>query len=285
MLRARDARSLRQSLAAWRAQGDTVGFVPTMGALHEGHLSLLRLARHRARRVVASVFVNPSQFGPGEGFDLYPRQLGSDVAMLEAAGCDLLFAPDAETIYPPGHATWIEPAGPALGLEGERRPGHFRGVTTVVCALLNLVQPEVAVFGEKDAQQLAVVRRLVRDVHLDVEIVAGPTVRAADGLAMSSRNALLSAGERSAAVVLYQALTSAAAAVVAGERQSAPLKVLMRQIVERQPLAQLDYAEVVDAESFQPLAAFAGSARIVLPIAARFGKTRLIDNIQLTVEP
>jgi pantoate--beta-alanine ligase len=256
-----------------------------MGALHEGHLSLLRLARTRARRVVVSVFVNPTQFGPGEGFDLYPRQLGSDVAMLEAEECDLVFAPDAETVYPAGHATWIEPAGPALGLEGERRPGHFRGVATVVCSLLNLVRPDAAVFGEKDAQQVAVVRRLVRDLHLDVEIVAGPTIRAADGLAMSSRNALLSPAERRAAVVLHQALAAAAAAIAAGERQADPLRHRMRQVVEREALARLDYAEVVDADTFQPLAALAASARIVLPIAARLGKTRLIDNFQLAVEP
>ncbi|HVR11711.1 MAG TPA: pantoate--beta-alanine ligase, partial [Thermoanaerobaculia bacterium] len=177
MLCVRDAAALRHELGQWRRQGETVGFVPTMGALHQGHLSLVELARQRARRVVASVFVNPTQFGPGEDFNLYPRQLGTDSMLLEGAGCDLLFAPDVGTLYPAGHSTFVDPGGLALGLEGERRPGHFRGVATVVCALFNLVRPEVAVFGEKDAQQLAVVRRLVRDLHCGIEIVPGPTVR------------------------------------------------------------------------------------------------------------
>ncbi|HEV3457807.1 MAG TPA: pantoate--beta-alanine ligase [Thermoanaerobaculia bacterium] len=281
MICVRDAAALRHELALWRRQGDTVGLVPTMGALHQGHLSLVELARHRVRRVVASVFVNPTQFGPGEDFNLYPRQLGTDSVLLEGAGCDLLFAPDVETLYPPGHSTFVDPGGLAQGLEGERRPGHFRGVATVVCALFNLVRPEVAVFGEKDAQQLAVVRRLVRDLHLGIEIVPGPTVREADGLAMSSRNTYLSADERRAATVLYRALQAAAAAVAAGERQGAEVRRILHQVVEGEPLAHLEYAEVVDAENFQPLATLAG--RVVLPVAARLGKTRLIDNFQLAV--
>lgn len=281
MLCVREPAALRQELAAWRGQGDTIGFVPTMGALHAGHLSLLRLARGRARRVVASVFVNPAQFGPGEDLDLYPRQLGTDAALLEAAGCDLLFAPDVETLYPPGHSTFVDPSGPALGLEGERRPGHFRGVATVVCALFHLVRPDAAVFGEKDAQQLAVVRRMARDLHLDVEIVAGRTVREADGLAMSSRNAFLSGEERRAAAVLHRALQTAEAAIAGGERRGDEVRRVLRGVVEGEPLARLEYAEVVDAESFQPVAAIAG--RVVLPIAARFGRTRLIDNFQLAV--
>jgi pantoate--beta-alanine ligase len=281
MICVRDAAALRHELALWRRQGDTVGLVPTMGALHQGHLSLLELARQRVRRVVASVFVNPTQFGPGEDFNLYPRQLGTDSVLLEGAGCDLLFAPDVETLYPPGHSTFVDPGRLAQGLEGERRPGHFRGVATVVCALFNLVRPEVAVFGEKDAQQLAVVRRLVRDLHLGIEIVPGPTVREADGLAMSSRNTYLSADERRAATVLYRALQAAAAAVAAGERQGAEVRRILHQVVEGEPLAHLEYAEVVDAESFQPLATLAG--RVVLPVAARLGKTRLIDNFQLAV--
>jgi pantoate--beta-alanine ligase len=281
MLCVREPAALRQELAAWRRQGEAIGFVPTMGALHGGHLSLLRLARGRSRRVVASVFVNPTQFGPGEDFNLYPRQLGTDAALLEAAGCDLLFAPDVETLYPPGHSTFVDPAGPALGLEGERRPGHFRGVATVVCALFHLVRPDAAVFGEKDAQQLAVVRRMARDLHFDVEIVPGPTVREADGLAMSSRNAFLSGEERRAAPVLHRALRAAEAAIDGGERRGDEVRRVLRQAVEGEPLARLEYAEVVDAESFQPVAAIAG--RVVLPIAARFGRTRLIDNFQLVV--
>jgi pantoate--beta-alanine ligase len=282
MLCVRDAGGLRHELALWRRQGDTIGFVPTMGALHQGHLSLVELARNRARRVVASVFVNPKQFGPGEDFNLYPRQLGTDSVLLEGAGCDLLFAPDVDTLYPPGHSTFVDPGGPAQGLEGERRPGHFRGVATVVCALFNLVRPEVAVFGEKDAQQLAVVRRIVRDLHLGIEIVPGPTVREADGLAMSSRNAFLSADERRAAAVLYRALQAAAEAVAGGERQGAEVRRILREAVEGEPLAHLEYAEVVDAESFQPVERVAG--RVALPIAALIGRTRLIDNFQLAVE-
>ncbi|MBV8200699.1 MAG: pantoate--beta-alanine ligase [Acidobacteria bacterium] len=275
----RDAAGLRRELASWRRQGDSIGFVPTMGALHQGHLSLVELARGRARRVVASVFVNPTQFGPGEDFDLYPRQLGTDSVLLEAAGCDLLFAPDVETLYPPGHTTVVDPGAPGQILEGERRPGHFRGVATVVSALFQLVRPDVAVFGEKDAQQLAVVRRLVRDLHFGIEIVAGPTVREADGLAMSSRNAYLSAGERRAAAVLHQALQAAAAAIEGGERRGDEVRRILRQVVEEEPLAHLEYGEVVDAESFQPVATLAG--RVVLPIAAHVGRTRLIDNVQL----
>jgi pantoate--beta-alanine ligase len=279
VLQIQDAATLRRELAAWRRQGDTIGFVPTMGALHAGHLSLLRLARERAARVVASVFVNPAQFGPGEDFNLYPRQLATDAALLAEAGCDLLFAPDAALIYPPGHATFVEPGGPALGLEGERRPGHFRGVATVVCGLFHLVRPDVAVFGEKDAQQLAVVRRMVRDLHFAVEIVPGPTVREADGLALSSRNVYLGAEERRAAPVLHRALQAAAAAIGGGERRGGAVRGLLHRLVAEEPLARLDYAEVVDAETFQAVEIIAG--RVVLPIAARFGATRLIDNLQL----
>ena len=291
MLTARDPEALRRRLDAWRRDGAVggagdVGLVPTMGALHAGHLSLLRLARGQvggaARRVVVSVFVNPAQFGPGEDFNRYPRRLEADAAELAAAGCDLLFAPEAEAIYPAGHSTFVEPAGPALGLEGERRPGHFRGVATVVCALLNLVRPEVAVFGEKDAQQLAVVRRMVRDLHLGVEIVAAPTVRETDGLAMSSRNAYLAPAERQAATVLHRALQAGRTAIAGGERRGDFVRRRMREVVEGEPLANLDYAEVVDAETFQPVARVAG--RVVLPIAARIGATRLIDNLSLAAE-
>jgi pantoate--beta-alanine ligase len=281
MLYVRDAGEMRHELGRWRRQGDTIGFVPTMGALHQGHLSLVELARGRARRVVASVFVNPTQFGPGEDFNLYPRQLGTDSVLLEGAGCDLLFAPDVETLYPPGHSTFVDPGGPALGLEGERRPGHFRGVATVVCALFHLVRPEVAVFGEKDAQQLAVVRRMARDLHFGLEIVPGPTVREADGLAMSSRNAYLSDAERRAATVLHRALEAAAAAIAGGERRGDEVRRILRQVVQAEPLARLEYAEVVDAESFQPVATLTG--RMALPIAAHLGRTRLIDNFQLAV--
>lgn len=283
MLTVRTERDLRAELSLWAARGKSVGFVPTMGALHEGHLSLVRLAREHSDRVVVSVFVNPAQFGPGEDLERYPRQPERDAEMLAAAGCDLLFLPDVETVYPPGNTTFVEPGGPAGGLEGELRPGHFRGVATVVCTLLNLVRPEVAVFGEKDAQQLAVVRRMVHDLHLPVEIVPGPTVREPDGLALSSRNAYLSAEERRAATVLYRALQAAERAIAGGERRAAEVRRILRDVLEGEPLARVEYADVVDADSFQPVEEVAG--RIVLPLGVRIGATRLIDNLRLTVEP
>jgi len=281
MIIARTQDELRRTVDVWRAAGDRIGFVPTMGALHAGHLSLVRLARGRAAKVVASVFVNPTQFGPSEDFSRYPRQPEKDGAMLEEAGCDLLFLPDVATIYPPGNATFVEPAGAAEGLEGACRPGHFRGVATVVCALFNLVRADVAVFGEKDAQQLAVIRQMVRDLHLPVEIVPGPTVREADGLAMSSRNAYLSAEERRAATVLHRSLRAAEAAIGEGERRGDAVRERLREILNTEPLARVEYAEVVDAESFQPVETLCG--RLVLPLAVRIGGTRLIDNIRLTV--
>jgi pantoate--beta-alanine ligase len=281
MIIARTQDELRRTVDGWRAAGERIGFVPTMGALHAGHLSLVRLARERVTRVVASVFVNPTQFGPSEDFSRYPRQPEKDGAMLEEAGCDLLFLPDVATIYPPGNATFVEPAGAAEGLEGASRPGHFRGVATVVCALFNLVRADVAVFGEKDAQQLAVIRQMVRDLHLPVEIVPGPTVREADGVAMSSRNAYLSSEERRAAAVLHRSLRAAEAAIGEGERRGKAVRERLREVLNTEPLARVEYAEVVDAESFQPVEMLRG--RLVLPLAVRIGGTRLIDNIRLTV--
>ena len=275
----RDAQALRQRLALWEARDRTVGFVPTMGALHEGHLSLVRLAREWSERVVASVFVNPAQFGPNEDFARYPRQPEKDAEMLASAGCDLLFLPEVETIYPPGHTAFVEPGGPAEGLEGALRPGHFRGVATVVSALFNLVRPDVAVFGKKDAQQVAVIRRMVRDLHFPVEIVAGETVREEDGLALSSRNAYLSPDERRAASVLFRALRAAGQAIAAGERRGDEVRRLMREVLDSEPLARTEYADVVDAETFQPVDALVGS--LALPLAVRIGRTRLIDNFQL----
>jgi pantoate--beta-alanine ligase len=270
---------LRRALGACRARGERVGLVPTMGALHEGHLSLVRLARGLSARVVATIFVNPSQFGPGEDFARYPRQPERDAELLEAAGCDLLFLPEVEAVYPPGHATWVVPGGPAEGLEGAFRPGHFQGVATVVCALFGLVRPDVAVFGKKDAQQLAVVRRMVQDLHLPVEIAAGETVREPDGLALSSRNAYLSPAERRAAPVLHRALAAARRAIERGERRGDEVRRILREALSAEPLAQVDYAEVVDAMSFQPVERIAGP--VVLPLAVRIGGTRLIDNIEI----
>jgi pantoate--beta-alanine ligase len=282
MLQARTVEELRGVVRRWRQGGERIGFVPTMGALHEGHLSLVTLARSRADRVVASVFVNPTQFGPGEDFGRYPRQPEKDAAMLAEAGCDLLFLPEVETMYPPGNTIYIDLGAPSEGLEGHFRPGHFRGVATVVAVLFNLVQPDVAVFGEKDAQQLAVVKKLVRDLQFPIEIVPGPTVREEDGLAMSSRNAYLSAEERKAAAVLHRALRAAETAIAAGERRGDEIRRILSEMLNSEPLARVEYAEVVDAESFRPLDTLRG--RLVLPLAVRVGGTRLIDNLQLAIE-
>lgn len=282
MIRTSTPHELRHAVERWRACGERIGFVPTMGALHTGHLSLLELARARAGRVVASVFVNPTQFGPGEDFARYPRDADRDAALLADAGCDLLFLPGVDAIYPPGATTRVRVGGPAEGLEGAARPGHFEGVATVVTALLSLVRPDVAVFGEKDAQQLAVVRALTRDLHLGVEIVAGPTLREQDGLAMSSRNAYLSPSERQAAPVLFRALEAARQAIEAGERDSARVLARVREVVAGEPSVRLEYAALVAADSFVPLDRIAGE--VVLPVAARLGTTRLIDNLRLRVE-
>jgi pantoate--beta-alanine ligase len=289
MLTVETAGELRRYVEAWRRAGERVGLVPTMGALHEGHLSLVRRARELAHRVVASIFVNPAQFDQRRDLERYPRTPERDAALLESAGCDLLFLPDEATLYPPGHATWVVPEGPAEGLEGGHRPGHFRGVATVVLALFELVRPDVAVFGEKDAQQLAVVRRLVRDLHLPVEIAAGPTVREEDGLALSSRNARLSPEERRAAAVLHRSLEAGAAAALDGTGGDGPgasaeaVRRALRETLAAEPLARVDYAEVVDAESFRPIAGrLAGE--VILPIAVWIGETRLIDNLRLRLD-
>ena len=298
---ATDVGRLRHQVAGWRREGALVGFVPTMGALHAGHASLVKIARERADRVVASVFVNPTQFAPHEDLARYPRTPERDAALLADAGCDLLFLPAVETIYPHlvsphlvenqdrretpvlVHATFVEPGSAARGLEGDVRPGHFRGVATVVLQLFHLVQPDLAVFGEKDAQQLAVVRQLVGDLHVPVEIVAGPTVREADGLAMSSRNAYLDGEARRAATVLHRALRDAEALIAGGERRASAVRERLRTTLGDEPRLTIDYVAVVDADSFQPLETLDGN--VVLPIAVRLGGTRLIDNLRLRVTP
>ncbi|NLN10891.1 MAG: pantoate--beta-alanine ligase [Acidobacteria bacterium] len=275
----REPAELQMAVRQLRRDGMEIGFVPTMGALHAGHLSLVEIARRRGALVVVSVFVNPTQFGPGEDLDRYPRQPERDAGMLHEAGCDLLFLPSVETIYPPGNATRIHVEGAARGYEGKLRPGHFDGVATVVTILFQLVRPNFAVFGEKDAQQLAVVRQLVRDLHLPVEIVAGPTKREPDGLAMSSRNAYLSPAEREAATVLSRALAAAGDEIAAGERRAAAIRRRLRDELQTEPRFELDYADVVDALTFQPVTRLAG--RVVIPVAGRVGNTRLLDNLQL----
>ncbi|UGB46847.1 pantoate--beta-alanine ligase [Frateuria edaphi] len=273
-----DAAGLRAAIRGWRIQGQTVGFVPTMGNLHEGHHSLIKLARARADRVVASVFVNPTQFGPGEDFDRYPRTLAQDQAGLAEMDCDLLFAPDVATIYPFGAAQSVSIHVPGITdtLEGAHRPGHFDGVATVVCKLFNLVQPDVAVFGQKDCQQLKVIERMVRDLALPLKVLAAPTLRAADGLALSSRNQYLTEAERALAPQIHQTLLKMRELLEKGHARKV-IEQVAASTLERAGF-EPDYAVIRRAED---LAEPADDERqgLVALIAARLGSTRLIDNL------
>ncbi len=253
-----------------------LGLVPTMGYLHKGHLSLARRAREECDRVAASIFVNPTQFGPTEDLSKYPRDLDRDLSLLEAAGVDLVWTPDNETMYPPGFSTWVEVEGLTKPLEGAARPGHFRGVTTVVAKLFNAVQPQAAYFGQKDAQQAAVVRKMTRDLNFPVEIVVCPTVRETDGLAMSSRNSYLSPEERKSAVVLFRALTAAREAFERGERDAESLRKVMSATLASEPRARTQYVSCADYDTLEELGTVTGKA--LLSMAVFIGKTRLIDN-------
>lgn len=267
-------------LAAERAPGIRVGLVPTMGALHEGHLTLMRRARAECDEVVVSIYVNPLQFGPEEDLAAYPRDLERDAGLCRGLDVTTLFVPAEGEVHPPGHRTWIEVEGLQDTLCGRSRPGHFRGVTTVVAKLFALVRPRVAYFGEKDGQQLRIIRKMTRDLHLGVEIVGCPTVREADGLAMSSRNAYLSPEERHAAPVLHRALTAAAEAARAGETDAARLVARVQSTIASEPLARIDYVDVVDDETLQSVTAIERPA--MLALAVWFGNARLIDNVVLT---
>lgn len=262
-----------------RLRGDRIALVPTMGYLHEGHLSLMREGRRRASLLVASLFVNPTQFGPREDLASYPRDLDRDCSLMESVPVDVLFAPQAESMYPAGAQTWVDVTELTMGLCGGSRPGHFRGVTTVVAKLFNIVKPHVALFGAKDYQQLCAVRQMVRDLNFDVEIVPIPTVREADGLAMSSRNAYLSAGERGLALSLSRALEAARRAFLRGERDPEELARTARAELDREGGVAVEYVEVRDAATLQEIAAVSGPA--VVAVAARVGRTRLIDNVVL----
>ncbi|HEX8650764.1 MAG TPA: pantoate--beta-alanine ligase [Pyrinomonadaceae bacterium] len=263
-----------------REQDKTIGLVPTMGALHEGHLSLIREARRMCDVVVVSVFVNPAQFGPGEDYTHYPRDLTRDTALLTDYNVDYIFAPAAEEIYPKGFATYVVVDGLSDQLEGVSRPGHFRGVATIVTILLNIVRPDFAFFGQKDAQQTIIVRRLVRDLAFDTEIVVLPTVREQSGLALSSRNAYLNEEEQQAAGVIYQALKRAREAYENGERNGGRLASVVRATVESEPRARIDYVSVTDAETLEKLDKL-DDRSVLVALAVHFGKTRLIDNIVL----
>jgi pantoate--beta-alanine ligase len=267
---------LRAARTQWTA---SLGLVPTMGALHAGHLSLVRRARAECAHVAVSIFVNPTQFGPQEDLSKYPRDVPRDLAMLEAEGVDLVWTPTPADIYPPNFQTWVEVEGLTLPLEGALRPGHFRGVTTVVAKLFNAFQPEKAFFGQKDAQQAAVIRRMTLDLNFPTEVIICPTVREADGLAMSSRNVYLNPAERQAATVLYRSLSAAKAAHENGERSVAALRQIVTNAFTVEPLVQLQYFSCADYESLQEVEQISG--KTLLSLAAFLGKTRLIDNVIL----
>ncbi|MEW6285768.1 MAG: pantoate--beta-alanine ligase [Chloroflexota bacterium] len=257
----------------------TVGFVPTMGYLHEGHLSLIRRAKEECEAVVVSIFVNPTQFGPNEDLAKYPRDLERDLRLIEPLGVDLVWTPTAEVMYPPGYQTWVEVEAVTRPLEGAMRPGHFRGVTTVVAKLFNAVQPHKAYFGQKDAQQAAVIRRMTLDLNFPIEIVVCPTVREADGLAMSSRNVYLNPEQRKAATVLFRSLNAAKALYEAGERNAETLRGKMREVLAAEPLAEVQYVSCADYDTLEELTEIRGKA--LLSMAVFIGKTRLIDNVVL----
>lgn len=263
-----------------RASFGKLGLVPTMGYLHEGHLSLVRRAREECGAVVVSIFVNPTQFGPQEDLAAYPRDRERDIELLRAEQVDLLFFPGVEEIYPPGFTTYVHVERLTERLEGTARPGHFRGVTTVVCKLLNIVQPARAYFGQKDAQQAIVVRTMVRDLNLPVAIVVVPTMREPDGLAMSSRNTYLAPHERQAAAVLYRALLAAKQRYDEGTRSADELRDTMRRVLAAEPLAQPDYISAADPHTLSELEQV-GAAGVLLSLAVRIGATRLLDNILL----
>jgi pantoate--beta-alanine ligase len=254
-----------------------LGLVPTMGALHEGHLSLIKRARQDCTSVAASIFVNPKQFGPAEDFAKYPRTQQTDTEKLAALGIQCVFIPEPAEMYPQDYSTYVNVDGISERLEGRTRPGHFRGVSTVVLKLLQIVQPQFAYFGRKDAQQAAIISRMADDLNLDAEIVVCPIVREADGLAMSSRNAYLNAADRQAATVLHRALQAVQNELHKGARDALQLQSAMRRVLEQDPRAKIDYAEIVDARTFEPVTHVARSSYALL--AAKFGETRLLDNL------
>jgi pantoate--beta-alanine ligase len=268
---------MKEAARQARVESRIIGFVPTMGALHAGHLSLVARARGDCDPVIASIFVNPKQFGPQEDLTKYPRTVEKDAEKFAEAGVRALFLPEAVEMYPQGFATYVNVEGLSDRLEGRTRPGHFRGVTTVVLKLLEIVQPHFAYFGRKDAQQAKLISVMARDLNLDTEIVLGPIVRERDGLAMSSRNTYLTGEERAAATVLHRALAAAREQLAAGERNVMQLQSKMRWVLDAEPLMKIDYVEVVDADSFDPVVRVTRSSYILL--AAYLGKTRLIDNM------
>jgi pantoate--beta-alanine ligase len=268
-----EMKQLRQHIAG------PVGFVPTMGYLHDGHLFLVKQAKAENPTVAVSIFVNPAQFGPKEDFSRYPRDIPRDLAMLEKAGTDIVFMPPVAEMYPPGFNSWVDVEKVTERLEGASRPGHFRGVTTVVAKLFNIVQPTRAYFGQKDAQQALVIRKIVADLNMNLEVITLPTVREPDGLAMSSRNTYLNPEERKAAVVLYRSLTLAQQLYARGERDAEKIRQEMLALIKKEPLATVDYVSIADAETLDELDTISPPA--LVSMAVKIGKTRLIDNVEL----
>jgi pantoate--beta-alanine ligase len=275
-----EIREMQAASRAARVQGVKIGFVPTMGALHEGHVSLVRRARQEASLVVVSIFVNPLQFGPAEDFNQYPRTLEADCARLGGEGVGIVFAPSAAEMYPAGATTVVHVEGLSDRLDGRSRPGHFRGVSTVVAKLFHIVQPDYAVFGQKDAAQVAVLRRMVRDLNIDLELIVAPIVREADGLALSSRNAYLTAEQRRQGLVLHRALLAVEAAAKAGESCAEKLRSAALAVLATEPAAKLDYFEIIDPDTLEAVGDITPGA--LAAVAAYFGSTRLIDNLLLT---
>ena len=274
-------RGMQRLAEAWRRQGRRIGFVPTMGCLHVGHLSLIRIAKQRSDIVVVSIFVNPTQFGPKEDFKRYPRDLTRDKKLAAGAGCDVLFVPRTQDMYPQGYATYVTVEGLSKGLCGRSRPTHFRGVTTVVAKLFHIVKPHLAVFGQKDAQQAVILQRMAGDMNFDTRILVAPIVREKDGLAMSSRNVYLSTGERKQALVLSRALRKAKQMVSKGERKVSVIKNAIIQLIRGAEDGVIDYVEVVHPETLEDLTLLEDRALVAL--AVKFGSTRLIDNTLIKV--
>jgi len=268
-----EIRALRQKLSG------TVGFVPTMGYLHEGHLALVKQARIGNSAVIVSIYVNPTQFGPRDDFGAYPRDLNRDLELLREGGVDIVFVPSDDQMYSPEFSTWVDVEGVSERLEGASRPGHFKGVATVVAKLFNIVKPNRAYFGQKDAQQVIVIKRMVADLNMVIEIVVVPTVRESDGLAMSSRNIYLSLEERKAATILFRALTLARQLKLDGEKDAGKIRRQMTSLIQKEPLAQIDYVSIADAETLEELNLIDGPG--LASLAVRIGKTRLIDNMPL----
>lgn len=277
----RSPKKMQEVCAGLKRRGKTIGLVPTMGYLHRGHLSLVRTAKGKADVVAASIFVNPTQFGPKEDFTRYPRNLKRDRLLLKQEGCDLVFVPGVRDMYPEGYLTYVNVREITGKLEGASRPGHFCGVTTVVAKLFNVIQPEVAVFGQKDAQQAVVLKKMADDLNYGIRMIIAPTVREKDGLALSSRNTYLSPQERKQAVVLYRSLRDARRLIRAGEKNARRIIAHIRDIISRQSSARLEYVAVTDARTLAPLKKLQGE--VLISLAVWFGKTRLIDNVNVSV--